>query len=299
MLPNGFQSPMPRWLPDSSGLTFVDGDLLQRIDRDGDNLATLYVSPTELLDAAVADDFTAANPGAAHVAYVRSTAFLIVSAGGNTAPTTFFGTDVLGGGSRVEQDLGGIYGLAELAWHPDGASVWCQLNQFSQLIDGGNNAIIQPPPFAFEFLAVFDAASAATNRVINATFGAMDIDKVTGKALLWMQSAQQDAPVPPRRRVSGVLGRRRHRRHRPWCRSAASCRSDPPASSPRGAAGSVCSSRAAFVRRGAGTPASSARARARRATAAYSGRRRSTCRRPRGWVRSTRRSRASGRSPGA
>ena len=43
---------------------------------------------------------------------------------------------------------------------------------------------------------MFDAASAATNRVINATFGAMDIDKVTGKALLWMQSAQQDAQFP-------------------------------------------------------------------------------------------------------
>ena len=195
VLPNGFQSPMPRWLPDSSGLTFVDGDLLQRIDRDGDNLATLYVSPTELLDAAVADDFTAANPGAAHVAYVRSTAFLVVSAGGNTAPTTFFGTDVLGGGSRVEQDLGGIYGLAELAWHPDGASVWGQFNQFSQLIDGGLGAVVQPPA-ASEFLVAFDAATAATNRVINATFGAMDIDKVTGKALLWMQSAQQDAQFP-------------------------------------------------------------------------------------------------------
>lgn len=196
VLPNGFQSPMPRWLPDSSGLTFVDGDLLQRIDRDGDNLATLYTAPSTLLDAAVGDDFTAANPGVAHVAYVRSTAFLVVSAGGNTAPTTFFGSDVLGGGARVEQDLGGVYGLNEMAWHPDGASVWCQLNQFSQLIDGGNNAIIQPPPFASEFLVAFDAGTAATNRVINATFGAMDVDKVSGKVLLWMQSSQQDPQFP-------------------------------------------------------------------------------------------------------
>ncbi len=200
VLPNGFQSPMPRWLPDSSGITFVDGVLLRRIDRDGDNLATLWTAPSPLLDAAVADGFVATNPGVARVAYVRTTGFQISPAGGNQFPTTFFGTDVLAGGAAVEQDLGGIYGLAELAWHPDGATVWCQLTQFSQLIDGGFGAVIEPPPFAIEFLVAFDAATAATNRVINAVFGAMDVDKVSGRVLLWMESASQDEQFP----ASGV-----------------------------------------------------------------------------------------------
>lgn len=195
VLPGGSSSPMPRWLPDSSGITYVFGTELLRIDRDGSDVATLYVAPTPMLDAAVADDFTQADPGAAHVAYVRQTAFAIIPAGGNSLPTTFFGVDVLDGGAAVEQDLGGIYGLAEMAWHPDRATVWCQLTQFSQLIDGGLGAVIQPP-LAFEFLAAFDAGTAATNRVINATFGALDIDKVTGKALLWMQSDQQDVQFP-------------------------------------------------------------------------------------------------------
>lgn len=195
VLPGGSSSPMPRWLPDSSGITYVFGTQLLRIDRDGSNVAPLYVAPTPMLDAAVADDFTQADPGAAHVAYVRQTAFVILPAGGNSLPTTFFGVDVLDGGAAVEQDLGGIYGLAELAWHPNQGSVWCQLTQFSQLIDGGLGAIIQPPP-SFEFLVVFDAATAATNRVINATFGAMDIDKVSGKVLLWMESSLQDAQFP-------------------------------------------------------------------------------------------------------
>lgn len=195
VLPDGFQSPMPRWLPDSSGITFVDGLLLRRIDRDGDNLATLWTAPSQLLDAAVGDDFTAANPGTAHVAYVRSTGFVVLPAGGNQLPSTFFGTDVLAGGAAVEQDLGGLYGLNELAWHPDGASVWCQFNQSLVLIDGGVGALIQPPT-APEFLVAFDAATAATNRVILATFGAMDIDKVSGRVLLWMQSSQQDPQFP-------------------------------------------------------------------------------------------------------
>jgi len=200
ILPLGPGSPMPRWLPDSSGLTFVDGDELQRIDRDGGGLATLYVAPTTLLDAAVADDFAPGSPAASHVAYLRTTGGQIVSFGGFTGPTTWFGTDVLAGGARVEQDLGADLGVGELAYHPEGTTVWCQLTSIGQIFVDGQarvgTAAVLPPPGAFEFVTVFDAATAATNRVIAAPLGALDIDKVSGDVLLWMQSASQDVQFP-------------------------------------------------------------------------------------------------------
>jgi hypothetical protein len=173
VLPAGAASPMPRWLPDTSGLTFVDpgvASAVYRIDPDGDGLEVLHTAPGPLLDAVVAPGFAAATAGAGRVAYVRE----------GDGPSAVFGVAAVAGGAPVEQDLLADLAVAELAWHPDGATVWCEL----------------APAAGAPFTRVFDAATAATRRTIAARLGAIDVDRVRGDVVLYTASAGQDPQFP-------------------------------------------------------------------------------------------------------
>jgi hypothetical protein len=198
VLPNGSSSPMPRWLPDSSGLTFIDAvGAVGRINADGTNVQTLYTGISPILDFSLAPGASLASPSTARCAYIRTTAPIGLQSMGNvSAPSTFFVVDVLAGTTKVEQDLGAVYGVEELAYHPNGQSVWCQLNSGNLGLHGsGSSTGFQMIPFG-SFVESFSASNASTHIVIAARMGALDISRTTGEVLLWMQNDFQDAQFP-------------------------------------------------------------------------------------------------------
>jgi len=191
VLPNGSSSPMPRWLPDSSGLYFVDSlGSVSSINPDGTGLAVLYTASSAILDFSLEPGISAVTP-TTRCAYIRTTSAPIQAEGGS-GPSTYFDVDVVAGGSLVEQDLGSVFSVSELAYHPDGNTVWCELfDPFSNFLRTG----IVAPGFG-SFVAVFDSTTTATNRLINANMGSLDISRGSGSVLLWMQSGMQDAQFP-------------------------------------------------------------------------------------------------------
>lgn len=199
VLPASYFSPMPRWLPDSSGITFVDpyeSSQVYRINPDGTGLAVLYVAPSAVVDAVVSPD----GQGLAYLRFEFDGGGQIVGQGANgTTYGLVFGTDALAGGSRQEQPLGGDWNVSELAYHPDGRTVWCELSAYFRVIDGPSGlqgGLIDPPLNVFSFVAVFDDATALTNRVIGASLGQLDIDRVSGDVLLWVISGDDDPQFP-------------------------------------------------------------------------------------------------------
>ena len=203
VLPAGSISPTPRWLPDSSGLYYpdptVDG-VVRRIDADGTDAGVLYSVPGgSVLEFVLAPDASLASLSAARCAYVRANFVLqlipaAVTPQGEVAQTTLFGRDVLAGGARVEQDLGFVYAVNELAYHPGGHAVLAELSVESR-IGGGQLGLINPPP-APTFVAIFDAADASTLRTVNVNLGALDVSRQHGAILVWIQTDTQDAQFP-------------------------------------------------------------------------------------------------------
>lgn len=202
VLPAGPFSVTPRWLPDSSGLYWADptvDGVVRRIDADGSDPGVLYtVSGGSVLDFVLAPGATLGSPGTARCAYVRANfvqdSGQVVSEG-LVPQTTFFGVDVLAGGARTEQDLGGVYEVAETAYHPDGGRVLVQLSTGGR-IGGGPVGAVTPPPSGGSFVVVFDAADAGTLRTIAAPMGALDVSRADGRILVWMSSDTQDAQFP-------------------------------------------------------------------------------------------------------
>jgi hypothetical protein len=111
-----FGEETPRFLPDSSGITFLDDDgvTAKRIDPDGTDVATIYTStePNSFLqDFAVAPVF-AGQPQ--RCAFLRFDFGLVSEAGGESFPRQVFATDELGGGDLRETVLDDTYQVVEL-----------------------------------------------------------------------------------------------------------------------------------------------------------------------------------------
>jgi hypothetical protein len=95
-----FFDPMPRFLPDSSGVYYVgdDGVTVYRVDPDGTDTSVLYSLPaanSEILDFVVAPPFA---PDPQRCAYVRRFFGEIQSEGVGGGPEDLFETDRLSGG---------------------------------------------------------------------------------------------------------------------------------------------------------------------------------------------------------
>ena len=179
-----FNSPTPRWLPDSSALYYVDGvdgTLVDTISPDGTTTGVLY---TLTAPNSVLQDFVV-SPLGTRCAYVR------LDVGSVAAPIlrSFFGVDAIGGGGAIEEDLIEQVGVRELVYHPDGASVWLDVTLPSrgQVID------VDLVLNTFETCVCFDAGDAAVNRTIeNTSLGSIDIERVSGEVVVWIQSPTQD-----------------------------------------------------------------------------------------------------------
>ena len=194
----GFAPPAtPRWLPDSSGLYFVSSaTLVDRIAPDGSGEATLYTvaSPgSVILDFVVSPDYDGGALASSHCAYVRADGLVLQGTAVASGPHSVFVVDSLAGGQVASTDLASLLLVREMAYHPDGATVWADLAPPFQVI--APVLVINPQP-AIERVNVFRATTAALLQSIVTTMDDLDIDRRGGKALLFIRDSGQDPGFP-------------------------------------------------------------------------------------------------------
>src|SRR5207247_1015193 len=97
------------------------------------------------------------------------------------------------GGEAVSTDLGSLLFVREMAYHPDGATVWADLGTPAPLV--GDVLVINPQPTS-ERVDVFRSTTAALVTSIVTTMDDLDIDRRGGKALLFVRDAAQDPNFP-------------------------------------------------------------------------------------------------------
>jgi len=189
-----FGDPTPRFLPDSSGITFLadDGVTVKRVDPDGANEADLYVLPSAgvLVDFAVAPSF-ALSPQ--RCAYVRRDV-QVAAAGLPPDGPDYFETDRLTGGDVQSTSIGGPFTIVDLVhvvsenFATSLVGVQVQISRALIDVSGqGLSTALPPSPGATVFFNLFDATIA---RVIPAPLAWIDFCRQTqpsahtGKALV-------------------------------------------------------------------------------------------------------------------
>jgi len=196
-IPFTFSSPMPRWLPDSSGLYWLDEELneIQCVDADGMNLLTLFEPPPavefdSLIDFVLSPTtWTGGTPSTTKCACVRRNFGQIVAAGVITGPHDFLTISSLDGTGLVETDLETTVSVNELVYHPNGAVVFADFG--GNLLDRGVQTEAVSPGFG-QTVQMFHGSSAALLRTIVTTLADVDVDRIDGKVLVWIQAALQD-----------------------------------------------------------------------------------------------------------
>ena len=192
-------APTPRWLPDSSGIYYVEPDLqtVSRLPADGSGTpTTLYTLPPApnafLQDFVVAPSYTAATAATTPCAYVKSQFEVVVdvAVGGGDPNASSFVRDVLGGGAHASTDLGVRMAVSELIYHPNGATV------LADVVEESIGVIDQGPVRAAETVRIFDATSAAELHVFVTTLEHFDLDRVTGELVVWFPTGGVDAAFP-------------------------------------------------------------------------------------------------------
>ncbi len=197
-LPFTFSSPMPRWLPDSSGLYWVDPELneVDCVDADGMNPLTLFELPMVVQFDTIIDfvlsptTWTGGTPSTAKCAYVRrSFGEVVVGAGLQVGPHDLLTISSLDGTGLVETDLGGTVVVNELVYHPNGAVVFGDFSPSLQDVGLDAQAVI--PGFG-ETVQMFHGTTAALLRTVVSSLADFDVDRVDGRVLVWIQGQLQD-----------------------------------------------------------------------------------------------------------
>jgi hypothetical protein len=111
----GFDDPTPRWMPDSSGIYWVEPDgttvsLLEVDDLEVSTLYTMTVANSVLVDFVVAPPF---QPDPQRCAYVRRE-FSVRALGLPGGTGDFYETDALAGGDLTSYDLGESISVVEM-----------------------------------------------------------------------------------------------------------------------------------------------------------------------------------------
>jgi hypothetical protein len=198
----GSDSPTPRWLPDNSGLYGVgaSGTLVERVDPDGDNLATLYaIAPPQfpvsssLVDFVVAPSFTAGTASTTRCAYVRLNAiFLPLEIAGPIAVESFV-VDVIGGGQILQSDFEAVYRVREMCYQPDGARVWLALEDQQRGLVSSQSV---PPVPTYQSTLAFSATDASHLRTLPFPISDMDLDRSTQRVVVYQRSFTKDPDFP-------------------------------------------------------------------------------------------------------
>ncbi len=196
-LPFGFSSPMPRWLPDSSGLYWLDPEMneIQCVDADGMNLLTLFTLPAPLasdtlLDFVLSPTAWGGSPATVRCAYVRRNFGQVVGAGLVNGPIDLLTVSNLDGTGRSETPLSETVFVNELVYHPNGALVFGDFT--SSLVRGvrlGGQAV---SPGTGETVQMFDGGNAGLLRTVTTSLADVDVDRLSGKVLVWIQAGFQD-----------------------------------------------------------------------------------------------------------
>lgn len=189
--------PTPRWLPDSSGLYWVEPDLqtVSTLPPDGSGMpATLYTLPPApndfLQDFVVAPSYTPATAATTPCAYVKSQFSLVAGAAVGDPDNSFLVRDVLGGGALASTDLGARMRVDELIYHPNGTKVIADVVDDSLRLTGQAVALVA------ETVRIFDATTAAPLHVYATTLEYFDLDRVTGELVVWFPTGGVDPSFP-------------------------------------------------------------------------------------------------------
>ena len=190
----------PRWLPDSTGVYFVedDGVTVTRLDPDGTNPTTLYTLPTAnsaLLDFVVSSEF---EPAPQRCAYVRRDfGFAVDLQGVGGGPNCFYETDALTGGDLKSLDLVGDFQVVELAamysdaWNT--SLVLLELTDFSQTQGVGSPL---PNPVGGKTL-VMGEDDPGLWTVVPVSLGNVDLHNGHGRALVTIDQPDVNFPAYP------------------------------------------------------------------------------------------------------
>ncbi len=197
-IPFGSSSPMPRWLPDSSGIYWLDqkGNQVDGVDADGTNLVTLFTPPAPiafdtLLDFVLSPTtWDAGTPATVRCAYVRRNFGQVVAAGVQTGPVDLLTVSNLDGTGLYETALSSLVVVNELVYHPNGNLVF---GDFSPpLVRGGGIESEAVAPGPGQTVQFFHGATAGLLRSFVTSLADLDVDRVDGRVLLWIQGALQD-----------------------------------------------------------------------------------------------------------
>jgi|GEM_PF-2301870 len=197
-LPFGSSSPMPRWLPDSSGIYWLDQEVneIRCVDADGANEVTLFTLPAPVASDALLDfvlsptTWDGGTPATVRCAYVRRNFGQVVATGLQTGPVDLLTVSNLDGTGLYETALSSNVFVNELVYHPNGNLVF---GDFSPpfVRDGGiDEEAVEPGPG--QTVQVFHAATAGLLRSFVTSLADLDVDRVDGRVLLWIQGAIQD-----------------------------------------------------------------------------------------------------------
>lgn len=190
-------APTPRWLPDSSGLYYVELDLrtVSRVPPDGSAMpVTLYTLPPDpnafLQDFVIAPSYAPAAAATTPCAYVMSHLALVAGAAVGDPGNSIFVRDVLGGGAVASVDLGSRLRVDELIYHPNGTKVIADLVDDSLRLTGQAVALVP------ETVRIFDATTAAQLHTYATTLEYFDLDRVSGELVVWFPTGGVDANFP-------------------------------------------------------------------------------------------------------
>ncbi len=192
-----YTAPTPRWLPDSSGIYYVEPDLqtVSTIPPDFSAMpTTLYTLPPApnafLQDFVIAPSYTAATAATTPCAYVKSQFAQVVGAAVGDPDNSFLVRDVLGGGAVASTDLGARVDVDELIYHPNGTKVIADLVDQSLRLNPLAAALVP------ETVQIFDATTAAQLHVFATTLEYFDLDRVTGELVVWFPTGGVDLNFP-------------------------------------------------------------------------------------------------------
>lgn len=193
----------PRWIPDSSGLYFVDSfpsKTVSAYQPDGTSLGVIYTLPSKsgeyIQDFVVAPSVDWGIQPTTPCAYIKGTnavrAMSVVPGSIAIGNSSFFVRDLLGGGALASLDLGVPVGVNELIYHPNATKV------IADLVDQSGNFGLRPAlnGGSTESVHIFDATTALQLHVFVSTLENFDLARDSGELVVWFPSGGVDPNFP-------------------------------------------------------------------------------------------------------
>lgn len=193
--------PNVRWLPDSSGVYWIDSDqvTVKKAAVPSGTVTTLYTCPASnsvLKDFVVAPPFP---PAGQRCAYVREDQSLIpFGFASEPVGPDFFETDLLAGGDVQSTDLMGVYSVTEMA--PLFSDNWATSMVLVALTDSFYDIQTDVPSPPDGHTLLFDLGSASLLKDIPVLPSRIDLGRSAGREghfLVWIETPDPSYPEYP------------------------------------------------------------------------------------------------------